>query len=217
MRPQKANIPLRILVFILISSPIAYFFFTPLLISFLYSPKEGDILFQSLNRSSDLVRAIEGVTNSEFSHCGIVVKENGNWYVNEAFGPVHNTPLDKWMSRGRGFRVSVFRLKEEYQKHIPSVISELEKYQGLPYDSRYRMDDKHIYCSELVYKAFLDATGLKLGKLETLGSLNWEPFKSTIKKYENGPVPLDRQMISPISLSRSEKLIKIAAYALPGF
>ena len=34
-----------------------------------YSPREGDVVFQSLPRG-DLVDAIEGITNSPFSHCG---------------------------------------------------------------------------------------------------------------------------------------------------
>jgi len=33
-----------------------------------------------------------------------------------------------------------------------------EKYLGRPYDYRYQLDDESIYCSELIYKSFRDAT-----------------------------------------------------------
>jgi hypothetical protein len=39
-----------------------------------YSPKEGDLVFQSLPKM-DLVVAIEGVTHSPYSHVGIVIKK----------------------------------------------------------------------------------------------------------------------------------------------
>ena len=40
-----------------------------------YQPREGDIIFQSLPKM-DLVLAIEGCTESKFSHCGVVIKDN---------------------------------------------------------------------------------------------------------------------------------------------
>ena len=196
--------------------PIFCFFIYPKVIYYSYSPKVGDVIFQSLNRSSDLVRAIEGVTGSQISHCGILVEKNNSWYVNEAYGPVHSTPLSKWIERGRGYWFSVYRLKAEYKNVIPQVVSELEKYQGKPYDSRYRLDDEKIYCSELVFKAFRDATDENLGQLEELGQLNWKPYKTTIEKYENGPVPLDRKMITPLGLSQSEKLNHVISLGIPG-
>ena len=57
-----------------------------------YLIQEGDILFQSLPKNPVVV-AIEGVTESDFSHCGIVVKREDDWHVLEAIGPVKETPL----------------------------------------------------------------------------------------------------------------------------
>jgi hypothetical protein len=71
------------------------------------------------------------------------------------------------------------------------------------------MDDKFIYCSELVYKAYRDATGKPLGKLAKLGDLNWRPYVATIRKYEGGDPPLDREMITPIDLSKAPQLQKV--------
>lgn len=44
-----------------------------------YAVQEGDILFQPLPHSG-LVDAIEGVSLSIYSHCGIVVRKNDEWY-----------------------------------------------------------------------------------------------------------------------------------------
>lgn len=173
-----------------------YFFGIPLVYSSLYEPEEGDVVFQSLSRASDLIRAIEGVTESKYSHCGVVIQVDGEWYVNEALGEVHSTPLKEWIKRGRGSKVDVYRLQKEHREHIPQFIKALEKYQGLSYDIRYRMEDHFIYCSELVYKAWKDATGQELGKLEKLGDLNWKPYEETIRKYEGAAPPLDRRMIT---------------------
>ena len=172
---------------LIVLTPFFGTFIFPYLLYLSYSPKEGDIIFQSLSKNSDLVRAIEGVSQSQYSHCGMVVKKNNKWFVNEAYRPVSDTPLLSWIKRGRGYRICVFRLKEMYHDKLPIVIEALDKYQVRLYDSLYRLDDDKIYCSELVYKAFKDATGETLGKLEELRSLNWQPFKKTIIKYENGP------------------------------
>lgn len=169
IKPKGKWAILRISIYFFI---FFYFFGLPLVYSSLYEPKEGDIVFQSLSRASDLIRAIEGVTQSKYSHCGVVIQKDGKWYVNEALGAVHSTPLKEWIKRGRGSRVDVFRLHQEHREHIPAFIKALDKYQDRPYDIRYRMEDKFIYCSELVYKAWRDATQQELG--------NWKNWETSI-------------------------------------
>ncbi len=175
-----------------------------------YRPRAGDVLFQALPKTVDLVEAIEGVTRSNYSHCGVVVKgENGDWRVFEAIGLVGSVSLESWTNRGRGRKFAAFRFKDEHAKEIPKLLAALPKYALRPYDVRYRMDDDFIYCSELVYKAYRDATGKPLGKLIRLGDLNWRPHVATIRKYEGGPPPLDRKMITPIDLSKAPQLEKV--------
>ena len=79
---------------------ITYFFIIPLYWYILYDPQDGDIIFQSLPKNA-VITAIEGATNSPYSHCGVVVNRNGKWYVNEAIGPVKDTSLYRWIIRGR--------------------------------------------------------------------------------------------------------------------
>ena len=207
-RSRKARIRALILLAVLLGT-VGYCCIGPAVRLSNYEPAEGDVIFQSLPPATDLVRMIEGVTRSSYSHCGVVVKEDGKWLVAESIGTVRKTPLWSWVMRGRGGKFAVYRLKEPYRKHIPQFILALEPFIGCSYDFRYRMDDEVLYCSELVYKAYRNATGEELGKLVRLGDMNWKPYEATIRKYEGGPPPLDRRLITPIDLSRAEQLEKV--------
>ena len=199
----KSKIRLTILFAILIS--ILW-----LVKSFFYTIKEGDIVFQSLH-GGGWIKVIEGVSNSSYSHCGLVVKkENGELYVREAIGSVKDTPLKKWISRGKWFDVDVYRLKNKYSQYIQPMINQSINYLKLPYDGQYTMDDQAIYCSELVFKAYRDATSENLGKLEKLRDLNWKPFaKQIMQQSQSKKIPLDQVMITPASLSKAYQLYRV--------
>ena len=174
-----------------------------------YSPREGDVVFQSLPRG-DLVDAIEGITNSPFSHCGVVMKNpDGRWVVHEAIGVVRETPLYLWVVRGRGARIDVWRWREIGAKDLATLRTALGRYTGRHYDYRYAPGDEEIYCSELVYKAYRDAYGVELGTWDKLGDLNWKPFEAFIREMENGALPLARPMITPVGVTRSPALEKV--------
>ncbi len=173
-----------------------------------YEPQQGDIAFQSLPHNP-LIDAIEGATASTFSHCGILHRAGTQWLVIEAIGPVRETPFAAWIAQARDQRYTVFRLKTPYRAKIPSFIQAAQSYEGLPYDIHYDLDDSAMYCSELIYKAFHRATGEDLGRLQTLGELQWQPHAEVIKQIEGGKLPLDRKMITPRSLSEAKQLEKI--------
>jgi hypothetical protein len=171
-----------------------------------YEPHEGDVVFQSLPHGP-VVWAIEGVTKSPYSHCGIVGRRDGQWIVYEAYRGVTATPLKTFLLRVRGGGFAVYRLREDHREHIPETLRCCETYLGRPYDIRYRMDDEKIYCSELVYKAFRDATdGQQLGDLVKFGDMNWGPYETLIRQIEGGDVPVDREMITPRDLARARQL-----------
>lgn len=174
-----------------------------------YSPREGDVLFQSLPHGA-LTNAIEGSTHSPWSHCGIVARANDEWIVYEAYGQVQSVPLKEFWSRSRDFQFAVYRFTDECSDRIPAVLETVEKnYIGLPYDAKYELDDEKIYCSELIYKAFRDVTGETMGTLDRLGDLNWQPYERTIRELEGGEPPLDRMMITPRGLSDAKQLERI--------
>ena len=180
-----------------------------------YEPQEGDLVFQALPLDLDLVVAIEGVTKSHYSHVGVLHKRNGEWTVIEASSPgVIYTPFEKWKTHGRNKRWAAFRLKAEHHKKIPQFLLNLHLHTGKEYDFKYELSENKLYCSELVYHAWRKTTGQKMGKLTKIGELNWKPHQKTIEKYNGGPMPLDRQMISPIELSKASQLQRVYNHGL---
>lgn len=204
---RKSVLPKGILLIavVLFLGAMTWFLLLPQVWFASYEPKEGDVLFQSLPRQA-LSIAIEGATDSPWSHCGIVARENGQWFVYEAYGHVQRVPLREFWHRSRRNRLAVYRWRERERQHVSGLLAQVRLQMGLPYDSRYEMDDEKIYCSELIYKAFLAVTGRPLGELVRLGDLNWQPHQALIEKLEGGPVPLDRMMITPRHLASAPEL-----------
>lgn len=172
-----------------------------------YEPREGDLLFQSLPHSP-LADAIEGVSQSPYSHCGIVAFKANQWIVIEAIGPVIETPLKDWVDRGREKDFAAYRLEASFTDHIPAILEKARTYLGRPYDIHYSFDDERIYCSELIQKSIKGVTKRVIGKNQRLGDLNWKPHKDFIRAIE-GHVPLDREMITPQSLADAAELSKV--------
>lgn len=110
-----------------------------------YLPTEGDVIFQSLPKA-DLVEAIEGVTQSSYSHCGVVIKHNHQWHVIESIGMVRITPFEDFVARGVGGRYAAYRLRDKYRSKavLKKYKEKMMHYLGHPYDFRYRMDDEYI-------------------------------------------------------------------------
>lgn len=175
-----------------------------------YTPQEGDVVFQSLPHN-DLVDAIEGITHSPYSHCGVVLRnDKGQWVVIESIFTVHETPLFAWEFRGRGGAFDAYRLDPKYTPLIPDFKKALLTYQGLPYDYDYDMTQKKsVYCSSLAYLAFGKVSGEKMGQLQKLRDLDWHPFEQFIKYDQNGALPLDRIMITPASLAHAPQLTEV--------
>lgn len=209
--PKSRSIQILILVIWIILIAAIYWTRIDRIVPFrLYEPQEGDIVFQSLPHYP-LVDAIESATNSPWSHCGIVMKnENGKWVVYEALGKVHETPLTLWVFRSRKFNYAIYRLKDR-NINIDALNKEIRSLYGKRYDFHYAPDDNEIYCSELVYKVYDRALSIQIGKWQELGSLNWEPQEDIIREIENDALPLDRMMITPVELTRSPLLECIKA------
>jgi hypothetical protein len=146
------------------------------------------------------------VANESLKHCGLVVKDDGKWCVLEALGSVKLTPLKSWAIRGRDAQFEVYRVNGLTNEKAKEVIAAAYKYIGRKYDSKYKLDNDDIYCSELVYLGYKDAIGVNLGKLERLGDLNWAPYQQSIMHYEGGPVPMDRLMVTPYSMTQDKQL-----------
>jgi len=64
------------------------------------------------------------------------------------------------------------------------------------------------------YQPHKDVTGKGLGKLVSLGELNWKPYEKSIRKLEGGPPPLDRKMITPRDLAKAVELKLVTSHGV---
>lgn len=177
--------------------------------------KNGDIVFQtSLSKQS---KAIQLATHSRYSHCGLIFNlDTGqtHWYVLEAVQPVKYTRLDKWIARGEGGHYVIKRTKNDFSitdEKLLNLKTIAEKYLGKDYDLYFDWSDDKIYCSELIWKAYNQLTGLDFGKLQKLKDfdLTNNIVKETLKKRYGDKIPMNETVISPASIFMSDKLITI--------
>ncbi|WP_295126164.1 YiiX family permuted papain-like enzyme [uncultured Chitinophaga sp.] len=175
------------------------------------SIREGDIVFQS--SISPQCKAIEAATHSPWTHCGMVLKQNGELYVLEAVEPVMYTPLESWAARSHN-HIVVKRVKDNNVVNS-GVIDKMkkagEKYRGKHYDAFFEWSDERIYCSELVWKIYKETTGLEIGKLKPLGSfdLSSDIVKQTMAQRYGNKIPLQEKMIAPSVMFDSELLTTV--------
>ena len=174
---------------------------------------DGDIIFQTSKSGQSY--AIQLATHSIYSHCGLLFNDNGKWYVYEAVQPVIKTPVTKWIARGDDRIYVVKRLKNAdsllSEKAIAKMRKSVNGNMGKDYDLWFGWNDERMYCSELVWKAYHDATGLEVGKLKKLGEfdLSHPQVKKIMKDRYGKKIPLEEPMISPGNIFESDLLITV--------
>ena len=177
----------------------------------LYDKHEGDILFQSLPRC-ELTDAIEGISDSQWSHCGVLVRDGDQWMVAEAIGEVRVTPLKLWLFRSRHCRFAAYRVDAMKAADMPKLRKAIDAMMGKAHDYHYAPDDDEIYCSELVFRAYERGLGVKIGDWQKLGDLTWKPFEKFVRSMEEGALPLDREMITPVALTRGPLVRRVSVW-----
>ncbi len=177
------------------------------------SYQNGDLIFQT--SSSAQSKAVQIATKSPYSHMGIIFYQDSTLYVYEAIGPVKSTPLGEWIKQGEKGQYVVKRLKNHKKILTPENIQKLmmvgRKFQGIPYDTYFGWDDKLMYCSELVWKIYHNALGIKIGKLTKLGELELSHplVKEELKKHYGDNIPLDEIVITPAAMFDSDQLMLV--------
>lgn len=174
---------------------------------------DGDIIFQTSQSGQSY--AIQLATHSIYSHCGLLFKDEDKWYVYEAIQPVVKTPLNEWIARGDSGIYVVKRLKDADSLLDKTALAKMRKSVngnlGKDYDLWFGWSDDRIYCSELVWKAYHDATGLEVGQLKKLGDydLSHPIVQKTMQKRYGKKIPLEEPMIAPGAIFESELLVTV--------
>lgn len=175
--------------------------------------QNGDIIFQTSKSSQS--KAIQLATNSKYSHMGIIYQNDGKFFVYEAIQPVKMTPLTDWIHRGENGHYVIKRLKNATQILTSSTVTKMKQigsqFKGKPYDIYFEWSNDKIYCSELVWKIYKEATGIEIGMLEQLSDfdLNNDIVKAKMKERYGNNIPMDENVISPAAMFNSDKLILI--------
>ncbi|WP_421754168.1 YiiX family permuted papain-like enzyme [Croceimicrobium sp.] len=175
--------------------------------------QSGDIIFQSSKSAQS--KAIQLATHSPYSHMGIIYEKQGQYFVYEAVQPVRLTPLKKWIARGKEGHYVIKRLKNADQVLDSITLKKMrrigEQYMGKPYDIYFEWSDDKMYCSELVWKIYQQATGIEIGALERLADfdLSHDQVKAKLKERYGDQIPLDEKVISPAAMFNSDKLMKV--------
>jgi uncharacterized protein YycO len=179
-----------------------------------YKPQNGDIIFhQSKSKQSN---AIKLATKSKYTHCGIIYVEGGKAYVLEAEGPVISTPLMNWILRGKNHKYVIKRLSNAAQVITPAALEKMKSigktFMGKLYDQTFEWSDSKMYCSELVWKIYDRALGIKIGETKSLRDfdLNNKIVYHLLKKRYPGKIPYDETVISPSAIFDSGLLITVA-------
>lgn len=183
--------------------------------------RDGDLVFQESASLQSL--AIHVVTGSRLSHMGIAFRYKHadgrmEWAVIEAVGPVRMVPFDAWRAHGVGGAVAIRRLPGLTEAEAGSVVAAARRHLGKSYDFLFRWDDQQIYCSELVYDAFREATGREIGTPAPLGTLDLSsPAARALFERRLGfglddprakPI-LDEPVITPAAIYRDPALVTV--------
>ena len=174
--------------------------------------QNGDIIFQTSTSPQSL--AIQKVTNSKYSHMGIIYIEGDYYYVYEAINKVKKTNLRDWIERGENSDCVVKRIKNA--KNILSKSNLLkikkigEKYLGKNYDSHFEWSNEKMYCSELVWKLYNESIGIEIGELKELKDfdLSHKESKKIIDERKIKINPYEK-VISPADMFDSDLLTTI--------
>jgi hypothetical protein len=185
--------------------------------------KNGDIVFQ-LSGSGQSV-AILLASRSPYTHMGIVdLTEPGQPKVIEAVSPVKRTPLEEWVKRGRGGRITVKRDKGLTPQQALAVVSAARSELGKPYDPFFTDGEDAIYCSELVRLAYEKGLGISLGKIQSVAELDldYAPVRALIeRRWTSHPFCregkaasfdacyaqiLKQKLVTPVSIAKDPRL-----------
>jgi hypothetical protein len=163
--------------------------------------RDGDVIFQTSRSGQSL--AVQRATRSPYSHMGMIVHRAGKPLVFEASATVRFTPLAAWIARGDGGHYVVKRLRADAGRITPEVMTRAlaigRALQGKRYDLTFEWSDSRMYCSELVWKIYERALGVRIGELQELRDFELSDPAVRVKLRERygDEVPLDEPVISP--------------------
>jgi hypothetical protein len=109
----------------------------------------------------------------------------------------------------------VKRLRDAETVLTPAALQRIqtagEQYRGKNYDLYFGWSDDRIYCSELLWKMYQQATGCEIGQLQTLREfdLSHPAVQAKLKERYGNRIPLNEKVISPVRMFESQELVTV--------
>src|SRR5215831_1477052 len=132
----------------------------------------GDLIFTSI--PNPLYRRVALATGSHASHVGILFPDPAHgWVVAESTFPFAKySPLEKFVARSDAGWFTVRRLKGGVSAaQVEALRRECDARMGSLYHLGFRYESSRQFCSKLVYDAYLAATGVRIGELESFSTM----------------------------------------------
>lgn len=180
--------------------------------------RSGDLIFVAPRLKADgmdeaILAATGGSEGLDFTHVAMVEVRGDSVWVIDATGQrgVSRRPLEVFLE---DFPQSVFAVRRVNGVDAPAAVSRARSYCGRSYDYRFLPDNEDLYCSELVQKCYLDASGAPVFPSEPM---NWLAPDGSLPSYWEElfaalgmPVPQGVPGTNPQKMSQSARLVPVA-------
>lgn len=169
----------------------------------------GDIVF--IKSQSAQSQALREGTGSEWTHVGILVDGK----IAEETSGLKLTEFTAFIAKSKNKEFKVFR-HNKYEHSLDAKLRSLLSKYNKPYDIYFEWSNDKMYCSEFVYKLYVDLIGVGVGQLQTFRDMNLESpaVKELIKaRYLKNKKPFnyDETVITPVSQMRDSDLIDVTS------
>lgn len=173
----------------------------------------GDVVF--IRVAARPFREVAAATGSWTNHVGIVTDVSGEepLIAESTFPLSRTTKLSKFVARSEAGRVAVARLKvpltSEQQQHI---VAAAERRRGVFYDTGFDLHSRRQFCSRYVREVVAEATGIRLGEVETFATLLSRQPRTELgfwRLWYFGQIPWQRETVTPASLLHSAELVPV--------
>ena len=180
--------------------------------------QDGDLLFVAAD-TGNLSEAINRVTQTElatnYSHVAIIEIKLDTIWVWEA-EPKHGTRkilLNNFMSE-QNSDVFHYRLKKEYAENIEKAWILAENMKEKPYNFSYQLNDTSYYCSEFIYRLFVQDAIFELNPMTFINPETGSFDDGWIAHYEKLGIAIPEGELgcNPNGLAASSKLNYIGKF-----
>lgn len=164
----------------------------------------GDLIFR-MGRSN-LSRIITTIYPGEFSHTGILYKENNCWYVihasenddNGKHEEVIKVPLSQFTYNARA--IGLARVKcAAWQKEAATRNALKMAAERVPFDSAYNLEDhSKVYCTEMVYVAYKECGVNLLASISKSNNVSFRGYLFPENLWKN-------TLVIPIEVKKAVK------------